>query len=232
MTNFMECEVADQFLDHPSEDSFSELFRVFSPQLVAFFRRRGHEAALAEDLAQEVMLKVYQKAGQIRDRRLFRAWLFQIARHAVCKHLTKLTREVPTVNLENVDGLFAASTHKGAGCPAFEFREWMSLLEPREQDLMTLRFVEEWEYHEIASAQAIPIGTVQWRVFNSKTKLAAHLNRRPERPTVAPDLDATRICVTRHRALRPSGVRGSANRRGAVLPLAPARWSRFVWRKK
>ena len=43
---------------------------------------------------------------------------------------------------------------------------------------MTLRFVEEWEYHEIADAQAIPIGTVQWRVFNSKKKLAVHLSPR------------------------------------------------------
>jgi len=45
---------------------------------------------------------------------------------------------------------------------------------------MMLRFVEEWEYHEIAAAQAIPIGTVQWRVFNSKKKLAAHLTPRQE----------------------------------------------------
>jgi RNA polymerase sigma-70 factor (ECF subfamily) len=174
MTNFRELEVADQFLDHPSEASFSELFRVFSPKLVAFFRKGGHEAAIAEDLAQEVMLKVYQKAWQIRDRRLFQAWLFQIARHAVCRHLTKLRREVPTVHLANVDSRFAAPTHSGAGSPAFEFWEWISLLEPREQDLMRLRFVEEWEYHEIASAHAIPIGTVQWRVFNLKKKLAAH----------------------------------------------------------
>src|SRR5260370_15923867 len=158
MTDFRECEVADRFLDHPSEDSFSELFRVFSPQLVAFFRKRGHEAAVAEDLAQEVMLKVYQKAWQIRDRRLFRAWLFQVARHAVCRHLTKLTREVPTVNVANVDGRFAAPSHTVEGCHTFEFREWMSLLEPPDRRLMLLRFVEEWEYHEIASAQAIPIG--------------------------------------------------------------------------
>jgi DNA-directed RNA polymerase specialized sigma24 family protein len=38
-----------------------------------------------------------------------------------------------------------------------------------------LRFVEEWEYHEIAAAKAIPIGTVQWRVFNAKKKLATRL---------------------------------------------------------
>ena len=174
MTDFRECEVADRFLDHPTEDSFSELFCVFSPQLVAFFRKRGHEAAIAEDLAQEVMLKVYQKAWQIRDRRLFRAWLFKIARRAVGKYLTKLMREVPTVNLATVDDRFAAPPHMSGGCLAFEFQEWMSLLEPREQDLMMLRFVEEWEYHEIASFQAVPIGTIQWRVFNIKKRLSLH----------------------------------------------------------
>lgn len=174
MTTFRECEVANQFLDDPSEDSFSELFHVFRPQVVAFFRKRSHEITVAEDLAQEVMLKVYQKAGQIRDRRLFRPWLFQIARRAVCRHLTRRTHEVPTVNLENVDGRFTVAADTAASCLAFEFQQWISVLEPREQHLLMLRFVEEWEYHEIASAMAIPIGTVQWRVFNSKKKLAAH----------------------------------------------------------
>ena len=180
MTDFRECEVANRFLDHPTEGSFSELFRVFSPQLVAFFRNRGHEAAIAEDLAQEVMLKVYQKAWQVRDRRLFRAWLFKIARRTVALYLTKLTREVPTVNLANVDDRFTAPPYTGVGRLAFEFREWMSLLNSREQDLMMLRFVEEWKYHEIASSQAVPIGTVQWRVFNLKKRLRCILNRRPD----------------------------------------------------
>jgi DNA-directed RNA polymerase specialized sigma24 family protein len=51
---------------------------------------------------------------------------------------------------------------------------------------MTLRFVEEWEYHDIAAAKAIPIGTVQWRVFNSQKKLAVHLRpRQGELPKAA-----------------------------------------------
>jgi len=57
-----ECEAADRFLRHPDEDSFDILFRTVSPQVVTFFRTRGHEKAAAEDLAQEVMLTVYRKA--------------------------------------------------------------------------------------------------------------------------------------------------------------------------
>jgi DNA-directed RNA polymerase specialized sigma24 family protein len=41
----------------------------------------------------------------------------------------------------------------------------MAFLDSRQREVMTLRFIEQWEYHEIAAAQAIPIGTVQWRVL-------------------------------------------------------------------
>jgi DNA-directed RNA polymerase specialized sigma24 family protein len=51
----------------------------------------------------------------------------------------------------------------------------MTLLESHEREALVLRFVEEWEYHEIAAAQSIPIGTVKWRVFSAKKKLGAHL---------------------------------------------------------
>ena len=52
----------------------------------------------------------------------------------------------------------------------------MKFLDAQERETMTLRFIEQWEYHEIAAAQAIPIGTVQWRAFNSKNKLVVHLS--------------------------------------------------------
>ena len=168
-------------LRHPvstNQESFAALFKTFAPQLVAFFRSRSRELSLAEDLAQEVMLTVYRKAEQVRDRASFRAWLFKIARNALYRHYDRLTREVETVNLAEVDNRLAAATHEPAGTPAFEFRDWMAFLDATERDIMTLRFVEEWEYHEIAAVRGAPIGTVQWRIFNSKKKLARHLKSR------------------------------------------------------
>jgi len=168
----------EKFLDSPDQESFADLFHVFTPQLVAFFRSRGCELALSEDLTQEVMLTVYRKASQIRDRSLFRAWLFRIARNTLCRKYGKPSREVETVDLENIAGRLVASINKPGGTPAFEFHHWMTLLESREREALTLRFVEDWEYHEIAAAKNIPIGTVQWRVFNAKKKLAPILRAR------------------------------------------------------
>jgi RNA polymerase sigma factor (sigma-70 family) len=175
-----EAEVADKFLDDHEADSFADLFSAFSPQLVAFFRARGCELGLAEDLAQEVMLTVYRKAAQLRDRALFRAWLFKIARNTLCRHYRKQTREVETVNFEETTEGLAAASVKVSGIPAFEFLRWMALLDSAEREIMELRFIEQWEYHEIATARQLPIGTVQWRVFNAKKKLAPYLAPRQD----------------------------------------------------
>jgi len=177
MKKLRECDVAERFLEQGDEDSFNAVFRLFSPQLVAFFRRRGREKGLAEDLAQEVMLTVYRKAGQLRDHKLFRAWLFKVAKHAECHHFAQCMREVPTVDVADVvDSL--PDPRRTSMSPTSEFQDWMKFLDAQEGETMRLRFVEEWEYHEIAAAKAVPIGTVQWRVFNSKKKLARHLTLR------------------------------------------------------
>src|SRR5258708_31130376 len=98
-----EAAVTEWFLEAPNEESFADLFKTFTPQLVAFFRSRGCKV-MAEGLAQEVMLMVYRKAEQVRDRSLFRAWMFKIARNTPSKHYGKRAREVDTVDMADVPG--------------------------------------------------------------------------------------------------------------------------------
>jgi RNA polymerase sigma-70 factor (ECF subfamily) len=166
--------VIARFLDEPCDDSFTGVYKLFNPRLVAFYRARNCDPGLSEDLAQQVMLTVYYKAAQIRDRALFRAWLFRVAHNALCRHYGQRAREVETVYVEDsVDRLTSVSAQPGL--PAFEFMHWMEFLNPREREVMMLRFIEQWEYHEIAAARGMPIGTVQWIVFNAKKKLAPRL---------------------------------------------------------
>ena len=168
----------EHFLESPNDDSFTEVFLTFAPQLVSFFCSHGCGWDVSEDLSQEVMLTVYRKSGQIRDRAQFRSWLFTVGRHSLYKHFRDRLPKMVPVDLEGA----ALTNSDRAGTPAFEFHHWTSFLEPREREALTLRFVEEWEYHEIAAAYSIPIGTVQWRVFNAKKKLATRL-KAPEHPT-------------------------------------------------
>jgi RNA polymerase sigma-70 factor (ECF subfamily) len=167
---------SEAFLDAPNEESFASLFKILTPQLVAFFRARGCEE-VAEDFAQEVMLTIYRKAGQVRERTLFRAWVFTIARNALRRHWGKRAREVETVDLAEVPERFVASNNRSAGTPAFEFNRWMDFLDSQEREALTLRFIDEYKYHEIAAVQMIPTGTAQWRVFSAKKKLAPRLKK-------------------------------------------------------
>lgn len=168
--------IIDKFLDCPDANTFTDVFNRYRPKLIAFFRDRRCAPAVAEDLAQDVMFKVYRKASQVRNRKSFQAWLFKAARNALYIHFGKQKREVETVDLELVAGQLGTwDNNKLGGTPAFEFLHWLAFLESHEREVMKLRFVEAWEYHEIAAKQAIPIGTVQWRVHNAKKKLAPHL---------------------------------------------------------
>ena len=174
--HLLEQDAVNTFLAAPNEDSFARLFNVFSPQVVAFFKARRCEAA-CEDLAQDVMLIVYRNAGQVRDRALFRAWLFTIARNTLNRYWSRRSREVRTVDITEVAERLTATDNLAAGSTGFEFHRWASMLEPPEQEALTLRFIDQYEYHEIAIAQKVPIGTAQWRVFNAKRKLTPHLKR-------------------------------------------------------
>jgi RNA polymerase sigma factor (SigZ family) len=55
----------------------------FAGRLRAFIRKRVSDPADAEDLAQEVLLKVFRARGSLRDPRKLEAWLYQTARTAV-----------------------------------------------------------------------------------------------------------------------------------------------------
>ena len=166
-----EQDAVERFLCAPGEESFRDVFHTMAPRVVCYLRSRGCGRELAEDLTQEVMSAVYNQSRRLRKKELFRPWLFKIVKHALLQHLRRTGREVATVALD--PGL-----HEPTGVPVdplieSRFNQWMAWLEPDEQQIMRLRYVEELEYHEIAEVLEIPIGTVQWKVFHSKRKLEA-----------------------------------------------------------
>ncbi len=143
--------------------------------MLSFFRLRGCAPEIAEDLTQETMLLVYRQAAALRDQERFRPWLYQIARNVLLQHWRKRGREVETVDIEAKAFELAAPNFN----PDLhsDFERWMAVLNSEERQVMTLRFVEDLEYHEIAELTGAPTGTVQWRVHNAKKKLAARFGQ-------------------------------------------------------
>jgi DNA-directed RNA polymerase specialized sigma24 family protein len=119
-----EAAATEAFLEAPNEEAFIELFLTLTPQLVSFFRSRGCARDLSEDLSQDVMLTVYRKAAQLRDRERFRARVFTIARHALYRHQGRRSLEVVAIDVKDI----VDTRTKSTGPSAFEFHHWITFL--------------------------------------------------------------------------------------------------------
>lgn len=172
-----EQEAVDRFLAHQDESSFSDLFRLMSPRIFGYFRLHGCEREVAEDLTQEVMLTVYTQSRSLRNRELFRPWLFRIARNSWLQHVRRSSRQVATSDLESTsEHLF--STHEDP-LQKVSMSQWMRWLGAEDRELVLLRYVEGLEYHEIAAVLNLPLGTVQWKIFQIKKRLAQRFGVQP-----------------------------------------------------
>ena len=168
------------FLAAQTEDTFAGLVRECSPRLLRYFRCRGCIDSVAEELSQDVLFTVYRQVHALREPALFRPWMYKIAQNAILQHRRKLLRRVPTVQVDEVDEqAFAPRSHSFAHSRAGgQFADWMEWLEAPERQVVTLRYVDDLEYHEIAAALGIPIGTVKWRLFRAKAKLMVRFKER------------------------------------------------------
>lgn len=170
-------QAIEHFLLTRTADAFCALFEFVYPRVRRYFLLRGMEAGEAEDLAQNVMVIVYQRGGEVRDRELFHGWLFQVAKNELTRHWRQQQTRQRIAPMEPLSEELAErlATEMKLALHS-EFAEWMTYLEPAERDLVIMRFVEELSYEELAVALGVPMGTVKWRLFSVKKKLAPIIN--------------------------------------------------------
>jgi len=166
------------FLRSRSEDDFERLFEALYGRLLAYFMVRGVAQFTAEDLTQDVLLTVYRRIGSLRDKEQFFGWLFKIAHNEYLQWLRDRKHAIATVELEAGGHVSLANVEPDSLAAHDQFLKWMALLEIQERQIMMLRCIEELGYQEIADALEMPIGTVKWKIFNAREKIAAALSPR------------------------------------------------------
>ena len=167
----------DKFLAAGTEESFSPVCQLLSPQLMKYFRLRNCDSAAAEELTQDVLFAVFRYAGSIRDNSLFRGWVYKIAKNALLQRWRTSRRRIDLFELDSM-GPHPPESSVPCGADGSDFAGIVAVLGPEEREILTLRFVEGLDYREISAALDIPVGTAKWRVFNSKLKLSMQLRRR------------------------------------------------------
>jgi len=138
----------------------------------------GGDRALAEDLTQEVFLRVFQGLPKFSLRSKFTTWLFQVTKNRVLDELRAIERR-PRAVMQLED----APAFEVMDAPA-ERIEAMDAVWRAVNDLnvdlkmaLLLRDVVGLSYTEIADSLEITLATVKWRIYKAREEVQLALAR-------------------------------------------------------
>jgi RNA polymerase sigma-70 factor, ECF subfamily len=161
------------------ERAFALIVRQYQTPLYNYISRiLGGDRALAEDVCQEVFLRVYQALPGFDHRCQFTTWLFQVAKHRVVDELrARERRGRPTIELSSAPQLHLSV----APADPIESMEavWEAIagLTLDLKMALLLRDVVGLSYAEIAEALETTLATVKWRIYKARETVVADLTR-------------------------------------------------------
>jgi len=160
------------------ERAFSLIVRAYETPVFNYVLRLVGDRALAEDLTQEVFLRVFQGLPKFSLRSRFTTWMFQVTKNRVLDELRSMERrprsfvalddlpplevlDAPFERLETIDAVWRA-----VGNLSVDLK--MALL---------LRDVVGMSYTEIADSLEVTLATVKWRIYKAREDVQLALAR-------------------------------------------------------
>jgi RNA polymerase sigma-70 factor (ECF subfamily) len=167
--------------DQTAWDAIVRLYRrkIFN---VAYTFVGKHEEA--EDLAQEIFLKIFKSLGTFDRRANFQTWLVSVSRNLCIDHYRSVRKERATIDRAvDASELAPASSDPGP-LAALEQRDRLTLLRDALAALpdalhkaVLMRDIHELSYQEIADRLGLPEGTVKSRINRGRAELARQIRK-------------------------------------------------------
>jgi RNA polymerase sigma-70 factor (ECF subfamily) len=163
-----------------SQAAFTEIVRRYKDR-VHWLIRRMVGGPDDEDLTQEVFIRAYQAMADLRTGATLRTWLFRIAHNLCATELKKRVRRGTHLSIEDegeerMHRLLPES--HGRLDEEFEKREFqvavralVERLPAQYREVLTLHYVNQVMYEEIADIMGIPLGTVKTHIHRAKLRL-------------------------------------------------------------
>ena len=136
-----------------------------------FLRRMTGRASVAEDLTQEVFLRVVRGAATYEERERELSWVFRIARHVLVDRHRAETRAPAAIAIED-GGPFAVPALQPVG---FAIDEALVRLPDAEREAFLLREVAGLGYAEIAGITGATPDAARMRIHRARIALRAAL---------------------------------------------------------
>ena len=149
--------------------------------LYGYLLRLTRSESAAEDIFQEVFLKLVRSPSSYGEREKFKAWLFTVARNKAMDHFRRESSrgEVPLEGTGEKAGPadFAVSPEPGPAEAAEnkalgeKIARALELLSGDQREVFYLRYYSELSFREIAELLSLPIGTVLARMSRAAAQL-------------------------------------------------------------
>lgn len=150
-------------------DALRALYRSFERPLYALGIRWLNDPKLAEELVQEVTLRVWRRAGRYdAERGASSSWIFGIARN-VAADLARARSRTPVPVAEAPDE--AAPWDEDRAWTAWEVARAVAQLPEDQRRVVELAYANQMTQSEIAGELGIPLGTVKTRLYAALRKL-------------------------------------------------------------
>ena len=174
-------------LQEGDNTAFDELVDLYQSPLIGFFIRNTRDVQLAEDLAQDTLIKLYQQSWDYLPVGRFRGWLFRIARNLLIDDIRRkthdaLVRAVKRPRDADDDVLYRIAGEMTSPEDRADQREVAKLVEaglaliPEEQrQTFTLHHYGGVSLPEIAQIMDVPLPTAKSRLRLAREKLAETL---------------------------------------------------------
>lgn len=163
------------------ERAWSAIVRRHAPLLFGMARRSVRRSEEAEDLVQDVFLKVSRMLDRFDSRSPFKPWLLQVARNHFIDHHRSHRREKASTSELDAMPYEPASTAPSQAADLLRkqkqdaVRSAVAKLPPKLREAVLLRDVEGLEYEAIAAMTGQPLGTVKSRINRGRLQLAESL---------------------------------------------------------
>jgi RNA polymerase sigma-70 factor (ECF subfamily) len=147
----------------------------------------------AEDLTQDIFLKIFKALATFDRRANFQTWIISISRNLCIDHYRSVRKERQTI-AQDVDAtnLQPASADRGPHAIAEHqdlramLRQALETLPPALRTAVVLRDLQELSYQEIADRLGLPEGTVKSRINRGRIELARQIRRLQDKQPVKP----------------------------------------------
>ena len=147
-------------------EALDEILKIVQEPLYRYISRLTGDGTLAEDILQEVFIRIYRKLGWLHDPLLFRSWAYRIASRESFKHLQREKRWTEQVRDEAVlEKIPAQETETAVAHELLEhLPQLVARASPASRAVLILHYLDEMPLTEVADVLGISVGTVKSRL--------------------------------------------------------------------